>query len=87
MKLAYVSLVGKDKALEWKTVWHSNLLPKINFFNFSVMHNFILSIDNLKRHGFQMCNMCVLFCHEEEFIPHIFIHCPFSIQIWKTIFS
>ena len=53
VKLTYKNLFSKDLCtLLWSKVWISNLLPKINFFWWTIRHDKISALDNLKRSFF-----------------------------------
>ncbi|CAN1832347.1 Putative ribonuclease H protein At1g65750 [Linum perenne] len=69
------------------TVWSSCVPTKIQGFLWLCFHNRILTIDNLKRRGFQMPNRCSLCFCEEESVNHIFILCPFSTRVWRLLSS
>ena len=50
VKSAYTLLFNKELCpTTWSKVWISNLIPKINFFWWTVQHGIFLTIDNLKK--------------------------------------
>lgn len=52
VKYAYRQLLRPSADGEcWKKIWNPQLIPKINFFWWSLMHGKILTMDNLKRGG------------------------------------
>ncbi|GLJ30993.1 hypothetical protein SUGI_0619400 [Cryptomeria japonica] len=67
----------------WKKVWNPQLIPKINFFWWSLMHGKTLMLDNLKKRGFHLPNRCSLCKVDEETIDHIFVLCPFVVHLWS----
>lgn len=86
IKSAYNQLFSNDpNPSNWGLVWNNNLLPKINFFWWTVQHGKILITDNLKKRGFVLPNRCYLCKNNEESIKHLFLECPFSQRIWSTV--
>ena len=57
----------------WSKVWITNLIPKINFFWWTVQHGKILTLDNLKRRGFYITNHYYLYKEKGESISHLFL--------------
>ncbi|KAL5724059.1 mannosylglycoprotein endo-beta-mannosidase [Ranunculus cassubicifolius] len=47
----------------------------------------MLTVDNLKRRGFQMPNRCVFCKRMEESINHLFVACDFTRKIWEYFFK
>jgi len=68
----------------YKSIWNSLCPLKINIFNWLAWRNKILTLENL---ALRRCNKlptttCVL-CHSDcESANHLFLTCPFVIQIW-----
>lgn len=67
----------------WVRAWNKNLTPKIEIFYRIFIQNKALIIDNLKKKGFIMPNRCCLSCDAKEDTNHLFLHCPFSQQVWS----
>jgi ribonuclease HI len=70
------------KDIIWEKVWDKALWPKISTFLWLVIHNRILTWDNLRKRGFVGPSICVL-CHsQEETKEHLFNGCSYSQRIW-----
>ena len=67
----------------WRNLWLHPSLPKIDLFYWSLLHDSILSWDNLVKRGWEgpsRCPLCV--CYEETSI-HLFLQCPFALDMWN----
>lgn len=62
-------------------LWALPLPPKIRIFMWLVMHNRILTKNNLYKKGWRGDLTCQ-FCHKKETISHLFLKCPVARQIW-----
>ena len=47
----------------------------------------VLTLDQLKRRGWNLANRCFLCCVEEEMINHILIHCSKAKVLWELVFT
>ena len=47
----------------------------------------VLTLDQLKRRGWNLANRCFLCCAEEEMINHILIHCSKARVLWELVFA
>lgn len=88
-KIAYDYLIkqcGDDSGHWWATELCSWPIPiKLICFFWLVLHNRILTWDNLGRGGWKGPAMCCL-CHEaEESILHLFFRCRFAQEVWRII--
>ncbi|CAN1798912.1 hypothetical protein LINPERHAP1_LOCUS21928 [Linum perenne] len=70
-----------------RSIWIKVVPLKIQCFMWLVFHNRISTLDVLQTRGFCLPNQCVLCLHNEELASHLFIHCPFILQIWSRISS
>lgn len=43
--------------------------------------------ENLKQRSFQGSSWCVMCQSNEETINHLFLHCPYSAQIWNLMYQ
>ena len=59
----------------WKLVWNNILLPKISLFAWEVWWGKILTMEQLKKMGFQLASMCPLCGSAEEDLDHLLLHC------------
>ncbi|CAN1839418.1 hypothetical protein LINPERHAP1_LOCUS35747 [Linum perenne] len=69
------------------TIWCKSIPSKVCGFLWQVTHGRILTIDNLRRRGFQFPNRCIMCESEEESIWHLFFDCRFVRQIWILLSS
>lgn len=67
----------------WKKVWNKFPWPKCNCFVWMLAWNNCLTWDNIHKRGFHGPSICVLCGAAEEESSHLFLHCPFAIQIWN----
>lgn len=64
--------------LSWGLVWSSKLIPKINMFLWLMVHDKILTINNLWKTGFSMHNICYLCKMDAKDSSHLFIGCCYA---------
>ena len=60
---------------------------RVNFFVWEVSWNRILTIDQLKRRGWNMPNRCYLCKVEEETSNHLILFCKKATMLWSLLFS
>ncbi|CAN1167553.1 Putative ribonuclease H protein At1g65750 [Linum perenne] len=68
-------------------IWLSDVPTKVSGFAWQVFHGCISTFDNLQRRGFIGPNICVLCRAGLESVSHLFLFCPFSVQVWTTFSS
>ncbi|CAN1780700.1 hypothetical protein LINPERHAP1_LOCUS15169 [Linum perenne] len=83
-KLRLLKFPG-DGDFPTRSIWITVVPLKIQCFMWLVFHNRISTLDVLQTRGFYLPNRCVLCSHNEESASHLFIHCPFTMQIWSRI--
>jgi ribonuclease HI len=66
----------------WSKIWSKALWPKVSTFLWLIIHNKILTWDNLRKRGFIGPSMCVLCQSQEETKEHLFNGCHYSQAIW-----
>ena len=71
----------------WNLVWSSLCLPKVNFFNWLLMHRRVLTGENLSSHGFHGPYRCYLYQVSIDTSDHLFIDCEFSKKVWEMVLS
>jgi ribonuclease HI len=82
--LQAIPWVAPDPSV-WRNLWLLPSLPKLDLFCWSLLHNSILSWENLSKRGWEgpsQCPLCA--CHVETSI-HLFLLCPFALEIWNLI--
>ena len=65
----------------WKKVWKSYCIPKVNSFIWLLMHNKLLTAENLKKRGITGPSRCALCNSESESTLHIFLQCNVTLQV------
>ena len=69
----------------WKQVWLSNSIPKVNNFIWLLLHNKLLTAENLRKRGILGPSRCAMCNADEETSSHIFLHCKVSLKAWQII--
>ena len=69
----------------WNYLWKCSTLPKIKLFTWTLMHERILTGENLEKRGFAGPFRCPLCAEASENISHLFLKCPYSISVWKDV--
>ena len=69
----------------WKKVWHPDCIPKVNSFIWLLLHNKILTAENLQKRGISGPSRCSLCNCDEETISHLFLQCNFSQLVWQSV--
>ena len=87
VKEGYKKLTMEPAANEslWKKVWHSDNIPKVNYFIWTLMHNKLLTAENLRKRGIAGPSICAICNSESETSIHIFLQCSVSLKFWKSI--
>ena len=71
----------------WSMIWRSWALMRVSFFTWEASWNRILTIDQLKRRGWNMPNRCYLCKGEEETSDHLILFCKKATMLWSLLFS
>ena len=69
----------------WQKVWHTDSIPKVNSFIWILLHNKLLTTENLRKRGINGPSRCALCNSDEETISHLFLHCNFSLLVWRSV--
>ena len=69
----------------WKSVWSSHYLPKVNFFSWLLLHNKVLTGDNLLKRGFNGPFWCCFCKLALETTYHLLIGYDFSKMVWGLV--
>ena len=67
----------------WKSVWAMKILPKVDFFVWTLSHRRILIGDNLKKKGWEGPTRCLFCLNHEETIEHLLISCSYAKEVWN----
>eukprot|EP00253_Pinus_taeda_P028283 PITA_28283 len=85
----YKSLQGKrishHTSAFWKQIWEPLALPKINFFFWTLVHNKLLTGDNLTKRKFEGPHRCALCRCQLETAQHLFLDCAFAKKVWGLL--
>ena len=71
----------------WTIIWRSWGLMRVSFFAWEASWNKILTIDQLKRRGWNMPNRCYLCKVEQETNDHLILFCKKATVLWSLLFS
>jgi exonuclease III len=66
----------------WKRVWDQLSIPKVNFFFWTLMHNKILTGDNMEKRNIVGPHRCALCNNNFETSQHLFMDCTFAKEVW-----
>lgn len=69
----------------WKILKRAEVIPKIKFFMWTLLHGKILTVENLRKRGIAGPSRCPNCKTAEESIQHLFISCPFAASCWNNI--
>lgn len=68
----------------YKSVWRVPIAPKLQLFLWKAIQGALPTGDNLRKRGLLQNTNCV-HCGMIETTDHIFLHCPFTQQVWSTL--
>ena len=68
-------------------IWNGCIPPKVSVFTWEVWWGKVLTMDQLKKRGFQLASRCPLCQKAEESINHFLIHCSTIWGPWTTLIS
>ena len=67
--------------------WNPIVPPKLGFFAWEASWGKVLTLDQLKRRGIPLLNMCFLCEENEETIDHLLIHCSRVKMLWDLLLA
>ena len=68
-------------------LWNSCVPPKVSFFAWEVWWGKPLTMEQLKKRGFQMASKCPLCGNAKEDLDHLLLHCPEVWGLWAALLS
>jgi hypothetical protein len=71
-----------DLAQHWDKLWNIPQWPKIKIFQWLILHNRILTWDNLRKRGFTGPSRCHLCQTQEETTNHLLDECAYTAELW-----
>ena len=69
----------------WRKVWDPLALPKINFFFWTLVHNKLLTGDNLEKKNIAGPHRCEQCRSSSETTKHLFMDCNFAKEVWNLM--
>ena len=75
----------QDSLFPWKGVWKPKVPKRVAFFLWTVVHGWILTLDNLMIRGRSFANWCCMFHCDGELMDHLLLHCPVTYTIWTLM--
>ena len=85
---AHASAVDSSRshnATIWNLVWILPSIPKINFFTWIVIHQKLLTGENLSKKGFYGPFRCCLCFQAAKSSAHILVECVFAQKVWALV--
>ena len=70
-----------------RSIWNPILPPKLGFFAWEASWAKVLTLDQLKRRGIPLANVCFLCEDDEETIDHLLIHCSRAKMLWDLFLA
>jgi hypothetical protein len=67
---------------QWEKLWNNPHWPKIKVFQWLILHNRILTWENLKKRGFIGPSRCHLCEEKDETMNHLMDECPYTTKVW-----
>ena len=85
---AYNLLVAPNTiAFPVRCIWVDKVPTKTAFFAWEATWGKILTLDRLKKRGWQLSNRCFLCDCEEENVNHILVHCIVVRVLWEIVLT
>ncbi|KAF5178633.1 hypothetical protein FRX31_031782 [Thalictrum thalictroides] len=84
-KLEILQSQGATHIYPYRLVWKVDIPSKVQFFMWTVMHNRILTADNLIHRGSQVNPRCSFCDNLNESISHLLLHCSVSLNVWSVL--
>ena len=74
--------------INWaKSIWHIMIPPSKSLLVWRLFHNKLPTDDNLILRGCYIPSVCSLCCSTQETSQHLFLDCPFAVQLWSWFVS
>jgi hypothetical protein len=70
---------------QWDKIWKSPQWQKIKMFKWLVLHNRILTWENIMKMGFLGPSRCHLCQVKEETTNHLLYECSYTTKIWDWV--
>jgi hypothetical protein len=66
-------------------IWKAYTEPKCKFFSWLVMHDSVLTVDNMSRKNWPCNPLCSLCYYIQETTPHLLTQCNYTEADWNRI--
>jgi hypothetical protein len=66
-------------------IWQAATVPKCKFFDWLVMHNRVLTVDNMTKKNWPCNHQCLLCLCLHETTDHLLVQCSYSEVVWNLI--
>ena len=66
-----------------KIIWKLSIPEKCKLFNWLYLNRTLLTTEILEKKGMHGPSRCQFFYNENESLNHTFLHCSYSIKVWK----
>lgn len=76
---------GPYIGMEISKVWTIKAPTRVQVFIWFMLQDKILTIQNLKRRGWEMPNRCSLCCKQEETVKHMFMLCQYTKRVMQMV--
>lgn len=90
VKSFYQVLGGESAGVEVSpisAIWKYGAPSKVAAFAWLAGSKKILTVDNLRKRGMIIPNVCLMCFQDGESVNHLFIHCSFARQLWNKILN
>jgi hypothetical protein len=77
----------EDPTHQWDKLWNSPQWPKIKIFQWLILHNRILTWENLRKRGFIGPSRCHLCEEKEETTNHLLDECTLTAEVWDWVWQ
>jgi hypothetical protein len=88
-KLGYISLnidlQQREPTWWWRGLWKIKCPQKEKIFMWCVLNKKSPTWDNMRKRSIEGPGWCALCKEENENNTHLFIHCPFTKQVWQDL--
>ena len=71
----------ENNCFQW--IWTSQAPLKVKVHMWLAFHDHFLTTDNLAKSGLLISSPCLLCGANSKTTGHIFLHCPFTLELWE----
>ncbi|XP_019423314.1 PREDICTED: uncharacterized protein LOC109332721 [Lupinus angustifolius] len=86
LQAAYNYIRPNASHMTWcRTIWSDSIPPSKSFTTWRLFHRRMPTDENLQLRGCSLVSMCNLCNHRSETSDHLFLLCPFAVDLWQWI--